>query len=66
MLIYFIADGEAITDAYFGQGVGNIWLDEVSCTLYNDNLNSCSSYPIGVTDCTHSEDAGVRCEGMNN
>lgn len=38
-----------------------ILLDEVGCTGNEQNLGSCPT--ATVHDCTHSEDAGVRCTG---
>ena len=48
---------------YFGRGDLNkpILLDEVACTGTERNLGECTS--ATVHDCTHSEDAGVRCTG---
>ena len=43
-----------------------ILLDDLVCTGVEDSLLNCTRIPagdIGVTDCTHSEDAGVRCNG---
>ena len=53
--------GEAFTNAYFGAGSGNIWLDDVACTYNDTQLLQCSSSPIGKETCSHSEDAGVEC-----
>ena len=46
-------DAIAFDEAYFGEGNGSIWLDDVLC-----NHNG-----LGVHNCYHSEDAGVRCDG---
>ena len=53
----------AFSRATFGQGTGSIWLDQVACTGTEGRLADCSANPIGVHDCQHSEDAGVRCPG---
>ena len=54
-------DGLAVSYGEFGQGSGQIWLDTVSCTGLEDSLFDCHHDPWGVHDCTHAEDAGVRC-----
>ena len=51
--------------ATFGQGTGAILLDQVACTGTETRLVDCSSNPLGVHDCTHSEDAGVTCQSMS-
>ena len=58
---------DVITNIYFEGGQNynadeNINLDEVACSGVEQNLLDCSHYPIGVSDCTHEEDAGVICE----
>ena len=53
----------AFDEAYYGEGSGSIWLDEVSCSGVESNLLSCPHDQLGVHDCGHYEDAGVRCTG---
>ena len=62
--IHYYIDGKYYTSAYFGAGSGTIWFDNVACTSSNTKLVQCSSSPIGEEDCSHSEDAGVGCEGV--
>ena len=50
------------TDAFFGEGTGLIWLDEVACAGNEPDLLSCPSNALSDHDCDHSEDAGVRCQ----
>ena len=47
--------------AFFGQGTGSIWLDNVVCTGNETRLYDCQNTGIGVHNCSHFEDVGVRC-----
>ena len=55
-----ISDAIAYSNARYGQGTGPIWLDNLACTGAEYNLTSCS-YDSDTSDCSHYEDAGVRC-----
>ena len=50
-------------NAYFGQGNGSIFLDNVACSGSETSLISCS-YSTPSSSDSHSEDAGVRCPGQ--
>ena len=56
--------GIANSNAYFGAGSGPIYLTATSCTSNETYLLQCISDPILSGGCSHSEDAGVTCEGM--
>ena len=46
----------------FGEGTGEILLDDVTCTGDEVSLFACKHRGIGIENCGHSEDAGVRCD----
>ena len=52
----------ALTLSAFGGGSGAIFLDDVECIGAEERLEHCSHHGIGVHDCDHSNDAGVKCD----
>lgn len=54
---------EAKFSAYFGEGLGPIWLDNVQCSSADTRLETCSHNGWGNHNCGHAEDAGVICTG---
>ncbi|XP_052789120.1 deleted in malignant brain tumors 1 protein-like [Mya arenaria] len=50
-----------LTNAFYGQGSGTIWLDDVICSGQEIGLGACQHKPWGQSNCDHSEDAGVMC-----
>ena len=57
----FITDALAFSNAHFGSGSGSIFLDNVGCSGGESSLLDC--YYVSST-CSHSEDVGVRCQGL--
>lgn len=61
--LHFTGANAALRVAPFGAGTGPIWLDNLLCTGTEQGLNECPHNGFGTHDCSHSEDAGVRCTG---
>ena len=52
--------------AWFGQGSGKIWLDDVQCQGKETSIVNCRRRPWGVHNCGHHEDASVICSGKGD
>ncbi|XP_013414821.1 uncharacterized protein LOC106176828 isoform X2 [Lingula anatina] len=52
---------EATVGGVFGQGQGEILMDNVQCFGFESSLQSCSHIPAAGHDCSVSETAGVIC-----
>ena len=63
-MVCLCSGGRAYSNAHFGSGSGQIFLDDVQCTSSSSKLLECPSRQILSHNCLHSADAGVRCEGM--
>ncbi|XP_061756631.1 deleted in malignant brain tumors 1 protein-like isoform X1 [Nerophis ophidion] len=47
--------------SFFGEGKGEIWLDDMECVGNESSLAHCTHSTFGDNNCGHSEDAGVVC-----
>ena len=61
MFLHVSCPGAVVLFTGFTNGVGQIWLDQVNCRGTETRLADCPANPNGTHDCTHPEDAGVRC-----
>ncbi len=50
-----------VTDLRFGGGEGEVFLSNVHCRGTEKKLVECPSSP---TNCSHTQDVGVRCQGI--
>lgn len=46
-------------------GSGPIYLDNVGCTGSESSLLECTHNGIGVHNCRHTDDIGVKCQGIS-
>ena len=61
-MIHFHTGGEGYYSAYYGYGMGLIFLDHMKCSGFETHLLDCQHNGIGILSyCDHSKDAGVRC-----
>ena len=68
MLLFAVSTSLPVRQAYYGSPDNHsILLDDLVCSGNENSLLECPRVPsadVGVSDCSHSEDAGVRCEGV--
>ena len=62
IIAFMHADAIGLSSAYFGEGVGTIHIDSVSCSGAEGQLIDCSRSSTVTCYNGHSEDAGVRCQ----
>ena len=52
-------------NAFYGQGSGEIWLEDLNCVGTEGTIGNCSHGGWGNMHCGHSDDAGVKCSTGN-
>ena len=56
----------ATYSSFYGQGSGEVWLDNLNCFGTEATIGECSHRGWGIEYCyRHSEDAGVKCTSGN-
>ena len=48
-------------NAFYGEGSGQIWLNNLHCVGTELSIKHCSHSGWGVNNCSHSQDVGVKC-----
>ena len=56
---------DAKSEAFYGQGSGPIWLENLQCIDTDTSISHCSHSIWGNNNCSHNEDAGVWCVPSN-
>lgn len=64
-MVAFFVGSLPLRSASYGEGAGPILLDNVMCRGSEDNLLECVHEPLFTNNCAHSEDASVKCQGMD-
>lgn len=49
------------TGAYYGEGMGSVWMEDVTCAGNESTVKLCPSKGLGTANCSHTQDAGVSC-----
>ena len=63
----YSGEAVALKRAFFGNSPSRpIHLDNVGCNGSEPSLLNCTANEVGINNCDHSEDAGVRCNGIYN
>ena len=65
LALFLPTDAVPFSNAHFGTGVGPIHLDKVGCTGIEASLIECPHSSFVSCYSGHSEDAGVRCQGIS-
>lgn len=61
MIVVVVIESSALGAHHFGEGSGDILLDDVKCIGNEERLLDCPSNDIGDHSCVHFQDASVVC-----
>lgn len=61
----YVSATAALGSATFGPGSGPILYNELACIGNESNITDCNRHDTGAHNCSHSQDAGVVCEGQS-
>ena len=66
MYICYHPGSTAFRDAAFGEGTGAVFLEGLECDGSESSLLECPmDTALGLSQCDHSEDSGIRCYGQH-
>ena len=63
LILNAFMSGIAKSYNFFGRGRGPILLENVQCSGLENSVLDCESDGLGISTCSHFEDAGVICDG---
>ena len=63
-MLHFYSGGVAKRSAYYGEGTGQIWMDNLQCNGTEMSLEFCPFREWGRHNCDHGEDAGIQCNAQ--
>ena len=64
-LMFYEFVGSVVLTSGYSDGSGPIFLDQLDCSGSEESLLDCpSGRPVGLHQCDHTMDVGIRCQGM--
>eukprot|EP00057_Strongylocentrotus_purpuratus_P007134 XP_011661608.1 PREDICTED: deleted in malignant brain tumors 1 protein-like [Strongylocentrotus purpuratus] len=62
-MLGFTDASDVLHNAVFGEGIGMVFLEGISCLGSENSLLDCTSTSFDANSCPHSQDVGVMCKG---